>query len=167
MTKKWLVSILGAAALAVSGGAFAQATTSMSMMPAFYIGAEVGQGDTGDEDDIGYKLLGGYQFNRNFAAEIAYGILVDKNDTEVTALEFVAVGLWPLADNFSLLGKLGFANWEVDSPGGGNQDGTDITWALGVQFDFARNLAFRVSWQRYETDPDSTDFLNVGLMFKF
>ena len=167
MTKKWLVSILGAAALAVSGGAFAQASTSMSAVPAFYIGVEVGQGDTGEEDDIGYKLLGGYQFSRNLAAEVAYGILVDKNDTEVTAFELVAVGLWPIGTNFSLLGKLGFANWEVDAPGGANADGTDITWALGAQFEFARNLGFRVSWQRYETDPDSTDFLNVGLIWKF
>ena len=166
MTKKWLVSILGAGALAVSGGAFAQASTSMSPVPAFYIGAEIGQADTGDEDDIGYKFLGGYQFSRNLAAEVAYGFLLDKNDVEITALELVAVGLWPIGNNFSLLGKLGFANWEVDSPVGA-QDGTDITWALGGQFDFARNLAFRFTWQRYETEPDETDFFNVGVIWKF
>jgi len=164
MTKKWLVSMLGAAAMAVSGGAFAQA--SMSPVPAFYVGAEVGSADVGPEDDIGYKILGGYQFHRNFAAELGYGFLFDKNDVEVTALELVAVGLWPLGNNFSILGKLGFANWEVDSPFGSN-DGTDITWAVGAQWDFARNLGFRATWQRYETDPDSTDFLNIGVIWKF
>ena len=115
------------------------------------------------------KILGGYQFHRNLAAEVAYGFLLDKNDVEITALELVAVGLWPIGNNFSLLGKLGFANWEVDAPpaSGGTQDGTDITWALGAQFDFTRNLGFRVSWQRYETDPEETDFFNVGVLWKF
>jgi len=162
MTKKWLVSMLGAAATAVSGGAFAQAST----VPAFYVGAEVGRADVGSDDDIGYKILGGYQFHRNFAAEVAYGFLFDKNDVEVTALELVAVGMWPIANQLSVIGKLGFANWEVDGPGG-SDDGTDLTWAIGVQYDFSRNLGFRVAWQRYETDPDAVDFLNVGVVWKF
>ncbi|HET9403218.1 MAG TPA: outer membrane beta-barrel protein [Burkholderiales bacterium] len=164
MTKKWLVSILGAAAVAVSGGAFAQMSTPE--VPPFYVGAEVGRGDFGSEDDIGYKILGGYRFHRTFAAELAYGFLFDKHDTEVTALELVAVGMWPLGNNFAILGKLGFANWEVDGPGV-NRDGTEVTWAVGAQFDFSRNLAFRATWQRYETDPESTDFLNVGVLWKF
>lgn len=164
MTKKWLVSILGAAAVAVSGGAFAQVSTPE--VPPFYVGAEVGRGDFGSEDDIGYKILGGYRFHRNFAVELAYGFLFDKHDTEVTALELVAVGMWPLGNNFAILGKLGFANWEVDGPGV-NRDGTEVTWAVGAQFDFSRNLAFRATWQRYETDPESTDFLNVGVLWKF
>ena len=57
MTKKWLVSLLGAAAMVVSGAAFAQASTPA--VPSFYVGAEVGQADTGNEDDIGFKILGG------------------------------------------------------------------------------------------------------------
>ena len=166
MTTKWFVSMLGAAAIAVSGAAFAQ--TSTSTVPSFYIGAEVGQSDAGPDDDVGYKILGGYQFHRNLAVEVAYGFLFDKNDTEVTALEVVAVGLWPLGNNFHLLGKLGFANWETDQPAPfQSEDGTDLTWALGAQFDFARNLAFRVTWQRYETDPEEIDFLNVGVIWKF
>ena len=164
MNKKWLVSILGAAAVAVSGGAFAQ--VSWPEVPPFYVGAEVGRGDFGNEYDVGYKIIGGYQFHRNFAAEVAYGYPFDKHDTEVTALELVAVGMWPLGNNFSILGKLGFVNWEVDSPGV-NLDGTDVTWAVGAQFDFSRSLAFRATWQRYKTDPESADFLNVGVLYKF
>ena len=40
MTKKWLVSMLGAAAMTVSAGALAQSATT-----GFYIGAEVGKTD--------------------------------------------------------------------------------------------------------------------------
>ena len=166
MIKKWFVSVLGVAALAVSGGALAQASTQA--VPSFYIGAEVGQGDAGLEDDIGYKLFGGYQFHRNLAAEVGYGILVDKDDVEVTALEFVAVGIWPLGNNFSLLGKVGFANWEFDAASRGvSEDGTDLTWALGAQWDFSRNLGIRATYQRYETDPDETDWINIGVVWKF
>jgi OOP family OmpA-OmpF porin len=163
MTKRWFVSLLGAAAMAVSGAAFAQAPA----VPAFYIGAEIGQGDAGEEDGLGWKFLGGYQFHRNFAAEVGYGWLVDEDDVEVTALEFVGVGMFPLGNNFSVVGKLGFASWEFDAPGGTNEDGTDLTWGVGVQWDFSRNLGLRAMWQRYETDPEETDFLNIGVLWKF
>jgi OOP family OmpA-OmpF porin len=156
--------MLGAAAMAVSGAAFAQASTSP--VPAFYIGAEVGQGEAGDEDDLGYKILGGYQFHRNFAAELGYGILLDKDAAEVTTLELVAVGMWPLGNNFHILGKLGFANWEIDSNRAGSVDGTDLTWGVGAQFDLGRNLGLRAMWQRYEADEE-IDFLNVGVIWKF
>src|SRR5688572_10002556 len=112
MNRKWLVSILGAAAMTVSAGALAQSPTT-----GFYIGAEVGQSDVdGADDDIGFKLLGGYRFHPNIAAEVGYGMLYDKNDLEVTALELVAVGFFPIANQFSILGKLGFANIEFDTP---------------------------------------------------
>ena len=161
MTKKWLVSMLGAAAMTVSAGAIAQSATT-----GFYIGAEVGQTEVdGADDDIGFKILGGYRFHPNIAAEVGYGMLYDKSDVEVTALEFVAVGTFPIAKQFSILGKLGIANVEVDSPGG-SDDKTELNWGLGVQFDMAPNIALRALWQRYETD-DAVDFLGVGVTYKF
>jgi hypothetical protein len=160
MTKKWFVSILGAAALMVSAGAMAQPA-----VPGFYVGGEVGQSDVGDEDDIGFKILGGYQFHRNIAAEIGYGMMFDKSDVEVTALEFVAVGLFPIANQFSLLGKLGLANVEVDARGL-SDDKTELTWGIGVQFDVSRNLGVRALWQRYETDEE-LDWLAIGAVWRF
>jgi hypothetical protein len=69
MTKKWLVSMLGAAAMTVSAGALAQSPTT-----GFYIGTEIGNTDvSGADDDIGFKLLGGYRFHPNIAAEVGYG----------------------------------------------------------------------------------------------
>jgi len=159
MNKKWFVSMLGAAALAVSAGAYAQqpATTG------FYIGAEVGNTDVGGaDDDIGFKILGGYQFHRNIAAELGYGLMYDKSGVEVKALEAVAVGMFPIANQFSIIGKLGLANIDVN-PG---DDKTELTWGLGVQYDFSRNLGVRALWQRYETD-EAIDFLAVGVTWKF
>ena len=161
MTKKWLVSMLGAAAMTVSAGALAQSATT-----GFYIGAEVGNTDvSGADDDIGFKLLGGYRFHRNIAAEVGYGMLYDKSDVEVTALEFVAVGMYPINNQFSILGKLGLANVEVDSPFG-SEDKTELTWGLGAQFDLTPNLALRGIWQRYETE-DAINYLALGVTWKF
>jgi OOP family OmpA-OmpF porin len=161
MNKKWLVSMLGAAALTVSAGALAQSATT-----GFYIGAEVGQTSVdGADDDIGFKLLGGYRFHPNIAAEVGYGMLYDKDDVEVTALEFVAVGMFPIANQFSIIGKLGLANVEFDTRLG-SQDKTEITWGLGVQFDVSRNLGVRALWQRYETAAE-VDLLAIGVTYKF
>jgi len=161
MTKKWLVSMLGAAAMAVSAGALAQSTTT-----GFYIGAEAGNTDvSGADDDIGFKLLGGYRFHPNIAAEVGYGMLYDKDDVEVTALEFVALGMFPINNQFSIIGKLGLANVEADTRFG-SEDKTELTWGLGVQFDFSRNLGVRALWQRYETE-EAVDFLAVGVTYRF
>ena len=159
MNKKWFVSMLGAAAMAVSAGAYAQQPASTG----FYIGAEVGNTDVGGaDDDIGFKILGGYQFHRNIAAELGYGLMYDKSGVEVKALEAVAVGMFPIANQFSIIGKLGLANVDVN-PG---DDKTELTWGVGVQYDFSRNLGVRALWQRYETD-DAIDFLAVGVTWKF
>lgn len=162
MNKKWLVSMLGAAAMTVSAGALAQSATT-----GFYVGAEVGQTDIdgADDNDIGFKLLGGYRFHPNIAAEVGYGMLYDKSGLEATAIEVVAVGMFPIANQFSIIGKLGFANVEFEE-GGSSADSTDLTWGLGVQYDFSRNLGLRALWQRYESDA-KVDFLAVGVTWKF
>jgi OmpA-OmpF porin, OOP family len=158
MTKKWLVAMLGSAAMLVSAGALAQQAT----VPGFYIGAEVGQGDVGSVEDTAFKLIGGYQFHRNIAAEIGYGMLVDKGGLEVTSLEAVAVGIFPVMDRLSVIGKLGFANVDF-KPGG---DSTDLTYGVGVQYDFTRNLGARAQWQRYDSDAE-VDLLSVGIVYRF
>jgi hypothetical protein len=162
MTKKWLVAVVGAAAMTLSAGALAQGT-----VPNFYIGAELGQTsvDTADED-FGLKLLGGYQFHRNIAAEFAYGMLYDKGGVEATSLEITAVGLFPINPQFSIFGKLGFARVEFEAPGRGSADDNDLTFGLGVQWDANRNLGVRAGWQRYNVDP-SVDWLHIGAVWRF
>ena len=165
MTKKWLVSMLGAAAMTVSAGALAQGT-GMATVPNFYLGLDVGQTDVASEDDTGFKIFGGYQFHRNVAAELGYGLLFDKGASERTSLEAVAVGMFPLANQFSIIGKLGLAMLEVEGPGASSDD-TELTYGIGVQYDLTRNLGFRLQWQRYNTDPDDVDFLSIGAVWRF
>lgn len=159
-SKKWFVSLMSAAALTVSTGALAQAT-----VPNFYIGAEVGQGDN-SESDTGFKFFGGYQFHKNIAAEVAYGMLIDKNSVEVTTIEAVAVGIFPLTPNFSILGKLGVANVDFETPNR-SEDKSDLTYGVGVQWDFTRNLGVRATWQAYNADPDDVSYISVGAVWRF
>jgi OmpA-OmpF porin, OOP family len=156
--------MLGAAAMTVSAGAIAQ--SAMAPVPGFYAGLDVGQTDVGPEDDTGFKIFGGYRFHTNIAAEVGYGLLFDKSGVEVTSLEAVAVGIFPINNQFSIFGKLGFAMLEAKFDGG-SEDDTEITYGIGVQFDFTRNLGVRAQWQRYSTDPDDVDFIGVGIVWKF
>ena len=162
MAKNWIVAVLGSAALAMSAGALAQKQQAAS---GFYIGGDVGNADFGNDDDTSIKILGGYQINRNFAAEVGYSQLLDKGGVEVTAFELVGVGMYPLGNQFSILGKLGLAKVNVDFVGR-SDDSTELTFGVGVQYDLNPRLGFRGQWQRYDTDQE-VDVLSIGVIYKF
>ena len=163
MTSKFmLAAILGAAAASVSPGALAQQPPAMG----WYVGGEVGDAEIGSTSDTSFKILGGYQINRNFAVEAGYSNLIDKGNVEVTALELTGVGILPLANRFSLFGKLGLAKVEVDV-GPASSDKTEFTYGFGGQYDFTQRLAFRLQWQRYDTDPEHVDLISVGVVVRF
>lgn len=159
MMKKWLIAAFSATTLALSAGASAQALTG------FYAGAEFGNADFGTDDDTAVKILGGFQITPNIAAEAAYSMLYDKGGSEVTALEVVGVGSFPLAQQLSVFGKLGFANVDVETPFG-SDDGIELTWGLGLQYDVSQRLGVRAGWQRYETDEE-VDLLSIGVIYRF
>jgi OOP family OmpA-OmpF porin len=163
MSKKWLVAMLGAAAMTVSAGALAQ----QPRMSGFYLGGDVGSFDIGSEDDTAFKFLAGYQINRTFAVEGAYSMLFDKQGVEITAWELVGVASFPLANKFSAFGKLGFAMWDADAGIFGSDDGTDLTFGLGVQYDLTPKFGIRGQWQRYDVSDEDGDLFSVGVIYKF
>lgn len=160
MTKKWLVAMLGAAAMAVSAGALAQQNQNP-----WYVGLDIGQAEVGSTDDTAFRLLGGYRINPNFAAEAGWSRLFDTNGVEVSALELVGVGMFPLAQQLSIFGKLGLARVEVETPGF-SDDRTELTFGVGLQYDIAPKIGLRAQWQRYDTE-DEIDVLSVGVLFRF
>jgi OOP family OmpA-OmpF porin len=87
----------------------------------------------------------------------------------VTAWELVGIAKMPLGNKFSVFGKLGFAMWEAEADVLGltfKDDGTDLTFGAGVQYDVSRNLGLRAQWQRYDVDSDA-DLLSIGLVYQF
>lgn len=167
----------------------------------FYVGGHLGQaqakstcddfrgpGISCDDSDMSWKILGGYRVNRHFAAELGY---IDFGEFKATgpggtasakasAFDLVAVGILPIADRFSVYGKLGAYHGTVDAKvrtftlnGDASDDSTNLTYGVGAGFDMARNLTLRAEWQQYkdvggsETVKADIDVISLGVLFRF
>ena len=178
-----------AAALLVSFIVFAPAESEAGG----YIGGSIGQSyialDTGtvavpanfDEEDFGWKLMAGYNFD---FAVITLGVEADYVDfgapsgdvlgsqIEVDANGFVGFGtagfdLGPVG----VFAKLGVISWDasfsVDGFDAGSDDGTDPAYGVGVKFGLG-SLEIRGEYEIYDIeDSDDVAMLSVGLVWRF
>jgi len=173
---------------------------SQASAQGFYIGGSVGQSSfdddnavpglitsgTVDDKDTGFKIYGGYQFNRNFGLELAWvdlgkasysgtflGLPVTGGTVKASGLNISAVGTLPLGSGFALFGKAGLFAWESEAndvtggvPFSGKEDGTDLSIGVGASYDFTKNFAIRAEWERFKAVGD-IDLLSVGIVYKF
>jgi OOP family OmpA-OmpF porin len=179
---------------------FAFSTAAAAQDTGWYVGGSFGTSDVADfctgvsgpgiscdDEDSAWRLLGGYQLNRNFALELGYSNLGEVGASgpggtvtaEATAWELVGVGSIPLGA-VSLYGKAGVYRGETDASintvllvGSASESNTDLTFGAGVRFDVARNVAMRGEWQRYqdigggEIGESDVDVLSVGVLVRF
>jgi OOP family OmpA-OmpF porin len=178
------------------GGALVTATPVAAQL---YLGGGLGWSDykagnasndissgTVDGEDTGWKLFGGYQFNRNFGFELSYldlgrasysgtlsGAPVTSGSLETTGVNLSVVGTLPLTQNFDLFGKLGAFAWETKTgdltagvAGSRKDDGTDVSYGVGVAYNFTPQLALRGEWEKLKAHDD-IDFMSVSMAFKF
>ena len=191
MLKKSVIAIAALAAAAVALPAAAQ----MSMSSA-YVGAGFGQskfkdactgtisGVSCDDKDTAWRLLGGYQFNRNFSAELAYTNLGEAKASgggaeakvKASVWELDGVGLFPVANQFGIYGKLGLhhgeAKLESNIPGvDGKDTGNGWTWGAGLQWDVMPQLGLRGEFQRYQKvggeSDNKLDLLMLNAIWRF
>jgi len=168
-TKKVVAGVLGAIALAVAPA------VAMAQSP-WYAGVHIGQADVdeADDEDTAFRILGGYQINQNFAAELAYTDFGKVDDgfggkVKGNAIELVGVGSWPVADRFSVYGKLGLSRGEFKA-GGLSDDSIEVTYGVGVRYDVTPQIGVRGEWQNYPDVGDGASdvsVLSVGVVFKF
>lgn len=186
--------------------------------PGWYIGANVGQSratfdtdeifgglsDRGftvtsyseDERDTGYKLFGGYQFNRYFALEGGYFNLGEfefnaetmplgtlDGSLELDGINFDVVGILPFTEKLSALGRIGvnYAKANASLDGGGavttldpnsSERGTNYKLGVGLEYAFTRSVAMRVEAERYRIDDaldakGDIDLFSVGVLYRF
>jgi len=133
-----------------------------------------------DTSDAAVRLFGGYRFDENFAAELGYSDLgkADLAGTSigVTVWDLSLLGILPVGQNFSLLGRIGFFRSTADVSGGrdpGKVYDTGNTWGFGVQYDLNETLAVRGEWQRYDkvsagaNGDGNIDRLAIAVLWRF
>ena len=149
-----------------------------------------------DDRDTGYKLYGGYRFNRNFALEGGYfdlgkfgftattvpaGTL--RGDIRLKGLNLDAVGILPITEKFSALGRIGvnYAQARDSFRGTGavivinpnpSKNDTNYKFGLGLQYDFTQSLGMRLEAERYRINDaignkGDVDLISVGLVYQF
>ena len=196
LRKGSIAALLAAAGMALSAGALAQGMRGPDA--GWYVGGTFGQstadgacddfagtGLSCDDKDTAWKIFGGYQVNRNFAAEFGYTNLGEISvsgfgfnaSAEATAWELVGVGSFPVANRLSLFGKIGFyraeAEYEDNTGVTADESNTGLTFGFGARYDITRNLGLRLEWQRYsdvggdDTGESDVDVLGVSVIWKF
>lgn len=149
-----------------------------------------------DDRATGYKLYGGYQFNRYFALEGGYfdlgkfgytattvpaGTL--RGDIRLKGLNLDTVGILPLTDKFSVFGRVGVAYADardtfsgtgavnVSRPTARKRE-ANVKFGVGMQYAFTDALAMRVEAERYRVNDaignrGDVDLFSLGLLYRF
>lgn len=191
MKSKYLAGVFAVAAASFALPTLAQVSTPS--VSSAYVGGSLGQaeldldceGANCDKKDSTWRVFGGYQFHRNFSAELGYANLGeatidfgpgDQFSGEARAWDISAVGMLPVGP-VSLIGRLGLyrANTELrDSATGESADESNsgVLFGLGVQYDVTKNLGLRAEWQQYaDVGHSDAEFdvrvLNLGVVWKF
>jgi OOP family OmpA-OmpF porin len=90
---------------------------------------------------------------------------------ETSALAIAGKGTVPLGNNFALFGKLGLAFWDAEASAAGfnsiEDDGTDLTYGLGVELSLSEVMGIRGEWERLDADGDDLDLLSVSAVLRF
>jgi OmpA-OmpF porin, OOP family len=149
---------------------------------------------TRDSKDTGYKIFGGYQFNRNLAIEggyfdlgkLGYNAVTSPAGTvdarfKVNGLNLDLVGTLPITTNFSLLGRVGVASGRTraryETTGAVTMNdmskrNTNAKVGLGVQYALGSNMLVRAEIERYRINDSlgshvNTNLVSVGVVFPF
>lgn len=204
---------LGLVALAVIASPYAAADDA-----AWYAGASLGQSKANidnagisrgllgggftttainaDDRDTGYKLFGGYQFNKNFALEAGYFDLGSfgfaattvpagtlNGNIKLKGLNLDAVGMLPLTERWSAMGRVGVNYAEASdsftgtgavnvlNPNPGKRE-ANYKVGLGVQYAVTDSLSIRGEAERYRINDAAgsrgdIDLVSLGLVYRF
>jgi len=190
------------------------ALTSTAMAGEFYAAVDLGQttakgycsdlpkGFSCTDSDKAFRIGAGYQFTPNVGIEANYGILgsakesgsltlgsvtyTGSSEAKYTTLQIAAMGTFPVANSFSLLGKLGFAQTKQDesfayrgtngTSGSGSDSNTklNLAYGIGAQFDISKTVGVRAMYENLGESGDDVNttkvklsLLSAGVVFKF
>jgi long-subunit fatty acid transport protein len=155
----------------------------------WYAGVNFGQSRYSDANDTansrteGWKVYGGYQFNKYLGVEGGYANLndmTDKTGTVTTNMDtdawtLAAVVSYPLTDKFSVMGKLGGAYMltDIDIKDGSaltvrvGDDSFQPNYGVGVSYALLDFINLRAEWERFDTDDSNIDLMTAGIAMEF
>jgi OOP family OmpA-OmpF porin len=174
--------VLIALALAAPAGVAAQESGA-------YLGGALGQTrftewcdpgtTTCDDRDSGWKLFGGYRFNRYFALEgtyIDWGEVTARVGAANVAADqrsfgLAALGSLQLGPRFSVFGKLGLLSTEQETrrvspnPSNVQRDETEVHYGVGAAYSLTSNWSLRGEWEN--TEKLKVQMLSIGVEYRF
>jgi OOP family OmpA-OmpF porin len=146
--------------------------------------------------DLGFKVFGGYQYNKYFAVEGGYFDLGQfgfntstvpagtlSGDIKLKGLNLDAVGILPITEKFSVFGRIGVTHTQANdsfvgtgavnvlNPNPNSRD-TNLKVGLGLQYALTDSLTLRSEIERYRIDDavgnkGDVDLVSVGLVYRF
>jgi OmpA-OmpF porin, OOP family len=168
--------LVAAAVAAVSLGAVSAQAEGL------YVGASLGSphypdsvnGIAGSGSGLSGKVFGGYQLTPNFALEVGAADLghIDNSNGRVDGRSVFldAIGIAPLTDKWSLLGRLGVAHVNLDTSAG-DGSGSGLNVGLGAQYALTSSIGLRGEWERYRPsvfgDKPNVDQVSFGVRVGF
>ncbi|HSO46106.1 MAG TPA: outer membrane beta-barrel protein [Rhodoferax sp.] len=149
-----------------------------------------------DDRDRGYKLFGGYQYNKYLGVEAGYfdlgrfGFVANTDpagtlsgDIKVKGINLDLVGTLPITERFSAFGRVGVTYADTDGAFFGTgavnvldanptARDTNLKVGLGVQYAFTEALSVRAEIERYRINDavgnkGDIDLASVGLVYRF
>lgn len=156
-----------AALIAVSSSAFAVEPGAL------YVGVDLGKTKVDDwsKRETSAGIFAGYTFHPNFAAELSYRRLGDATvegiDVKGDQTALSLIGSIPLANKFSVYGRLGYNHVEAEASAGGFKlsDSTSrAVYGVGLGYAFTPAISGRVEVQKPTSDITN---VSAGVVFKF
>jgi OOP family OmpA-OmpF porin len=151
-----------------------------------------------DKRGTAYKLFGGYQLNKNYAVEAGYFDLgqfgysasattpagLKTGTIKLRGVNFDVVGTMPVADKFSVLGRLGLnytqakdtftGSGAVPAPTTPTPSKSAVNYkaGLGLQYDLTQSLGLRAEAERYRINDavgnrGDINMFTLGVVYRF
>ncbi|MEW5873498.1 MAG: outer membrane protein transport protein [Chloroflexota bacterium] len=156
----------------------------------WYAGLNVGQSNYRDfaaasanTRSEGWKVYGGYQFNKYLALEGGYVNLNDMTAATGALRTNIATDAWalgavlsyPVSNKVSVMGKFGYAYMQGDTKTKNgaaltvhtSQDDYEPNYGVGVSYKVFDNLNLRAEWERFDRSNMDIDLITAGLQVKF
>ncbi|WP_461537051.1 porin family protein [Spongorhabdus nitratireducens] len=180
-----------AISFAADSGFYVSGQYGVSKADADFIDRAEDLGIDVDKEDKSYRFNLGYQINKNLALEAFYTDLGEisgqaivnewdeKVEMSAKGYGLQVVGFLPVNEYVSLYGKAGAIRWDVDAenkshhPTFGDEqrsasdDGTDVAFGVGVDFNINKSFAVGLNADLYKLDDTDVSVYGASVKYKF